>query len=60
MVNNMILMGDFNCVMDKEIDESKKTTVHSEFMLIMKKWFKENGMVDIWREQNKMTRDYTF
>lgn len=44
----------------KEIDRSKKTTAGSEFPLIVKKLFKDRELVGIWREENKLIRDYTF
>lgn len=57
---SLILMGDFNCILDKEGNKSKRTSVHSGFPQVLKKWLKEKEMVDIWREQNRSVSDYTF
>lgn len=56
----VIVMGDFNFVIDKNMDKSGKTTSHAEMPQGWKKCLTNQRLVDIWREHNKLIRDYTF
>lgn len=44
---NLILMGDFNAVVDRELDKSMRTAAHSVVLQIFKKWLRESEVIDV-------------
>lgn len=52
-------MGYFNSVIDENKDKSGKIASHSGMSKTLKKWLIHQQLVDTWRDQNKLIRDYT-
>lgn len=53
------MMGDFNAVLDVELDRSHKTStpgITATFLRYMKQF----QLIDVWRQANPDKRDYTF
>lgn len=57
--SNSIIIGDFNEVMDVDLDRS---TSHSGkgILKLLKEWLKENSVIDICQYCNQTKRYYTF
>lgn len=53
-------MGDFNSVISDNLDKSATSTSHSGMPKTLKKWLASQQLVDIWRDQNKLVRVYTY
>lgn len=61
--SNIIIGGDFNCLLNPAIDKNNKTpcnpstsNVRNKIFMLMEEW----GLMDIWRVRNPAKRDYTF
>lgn len=48
----LILIGDFNAVMEVSLDKSTQRSSHSVLLPVFKNWLKRNGVIDVWREYN--------
>lgn len=55
-----LLAGDFNCCFDANLDRSTFSMCNHNSSKALKLASSEVGLVDIWREFNPGTRDYTF
>lgn len=44
----LILMGDFNAVMEETMDKSVKSSTHSTMLQVFLKWLIRTGMIDVW------------
>lgn len=53
------MWGDFNIVMNSNLDTTNKNKNTNQVMRMVKRIFKENGIVDIWREFHPSKKDYT-
>ncbi len=59
--NSKIIAGDFNLVMDLDMDKKGGLPrTHFKSRDILKTYMEEVELVDIWREQNPDTRKYTW
>lgn len=58
---NIILGGDFNCIIDVSVDKlSQKTPVNSKSSEALKNIMHNLNLIDIWRLRNPDTRAYSF
>jgi exonuclease III len=55
-----ILTGDFNCVLDKEIDRYPSRNYDDTGGRELKTIMTKNNLIDIWREKNPSVKKYTF
>lgn len=55
-----LLAGDFNCCFDANLDRSTFSLCNHNSSKALKLASSEVGLVDIWRELNPGTRDYSF
>ena len=55
-----ILIGDFNCVLDKEIDRYSSRNYDDMGAKELKTIMTKNNLTDIWRENNPSVKQYTF
>lgn len=53
-------MGDFNSVMNEDLDKSQASTAHSSMPNNWNEWIKQWDAWVIWRDAYKMQKDYTF
>uniref|UniRef100_A0AAR2LN82 Endonuclease/exonuclease/phosphatase domain-containing protein n=1 Tax=Pygocentrus nattereri TaxID=42514 RepID=A0AAR2LN82_PYGNA len=53
-----IIPGDFNCCMDSNLDKSSMLTPNIDRTLSVAT--REAGLVDVWKEFNPTSKDYTF
>lgn len=54
---NLILMGDFNVVINIYMDESAENSTHSTIPQVFRNWLTRNGITDMWRVHNRSTRE---
>lgn len=47
---SLVLLGDFNSVMEENKDKSDKVSSHSGIPNVFLKWLLNQQMVDIWRD----------
>ena len=59
-MDNVIIGGDFNLVMDPDIFRNKSKTNNTKAYDIVKTFMSENQMIDIWRNNNPIDRRYTW
>lgn len=60
-VGELLLGGDFNCVMSPRIDRQPSSkTFLSQMSKVLKHYITELGLVDIWRSRFPRRRDFTF
>lgn len=57
---NVVLMGDFNAVMDQRLDKSKLGRLQSVIPDTFKIWLQEKGFVDAWHIWHQREQQYTF
>lgn len=55
-----LIAGDFNCVMDPMVDKSPPIAMRSKSSITLNGLCEEVGLLDIWRELNPISRNYTF
>uniref|UniRef100_A0AAR2IW08 Endonuclease/exonuclease/phosphatase domain-containing protein n=1 Tax=Pygocentrus nattereri TaxID=42514 RepID=A0AAR2IW08_PYGNA len=55
-----IIAGDFNCCMDSNLDKSSMLTSNPNASRTLSVSAREAGLVDVWREFNPTSKDYTF
>ena len=56
---NKIILGDFNCTMDKmERDGRNKTLYKCHFNYALSKLIVDNGLEDLWRRENPDSSDF--
>ena len=55
-----ILTGDFNCVLDKEIDRYPSRNYDDTGGKELKTIMTKNNLINIWREKNPSVKKYTF
>ena len=55
----LICGGDFNIVMNNNLDTTNKNKTINHASKMIKSVFSEFGIVDIWRELHPFKRDYT-
>ena len=53
----ILLCGDFNLVMDPEIDRSEKTRYKNKAYKIVEQIIEDNDLIDIWRVRNPDKKD---
>ena len=57
---NKIILGDFNCTMDKmERDDRNKTLYKCHFNYALSKLIVDNGLEDLWRRENPDSSEFT-
>ena len=57
---NKIILGDFNCTMDKmERDGRNKTLYKCHFNYALSKLIVDNGLEDLWRRENPDSSEFT-
>ena len=57
---NKIILGDFNCIMDKmERDDKNKTLYRFCFNYTLSKLIVENELEDLWRRENPYSFEFT-
>ena len=57
---NKIILGDFNCTMDKmEKDGRNKTLYKCHFNYALSKLIVDNGLEDLWRRENPDSSEFT-
>ena len=57
---NKIILGDFNCTMDKmERDGRNKTLYKCHFNYALSKLIVDNGLEDLWRRENPDFSEFT-
>ena len=57
---NKIILGDFNCTMDKmERDGRNKTLYKCHFNYALSKLIVDNGLEDLWRKENPDSSEFT-
>jgi hypothetical protein len=54
------LTGDFNCVLDKEIDRYPSRNYDDTGGKELKTIMTKNNLINIWRENNPSVKKYTF
>lgn len=59
-IGNMIIMGDFNAVMDTRLDKSNMGSTHSVIPQVFINWLVDKGFIDTWQSKHMKTWDYTF
>lgn len=57
---NMIFIGDFNGIIDPNIDKSATKMKEGKLPKSMFKILEEENMIDLWRLHNMTLREYTF
>ena len=57
---NLLVMGDFNAVMDPKKDTSKKHTKGNKFPKSTKQHLDHLFLTDVWRERNKEAKGFTY
>ena len=55
-----MIAGDFNCCMDSNLDKSSTTVSNPNASKTLRLASMDVGLVDVWRELNPTSRDYTF
>lgn len=55
----LLLLGDFNSVMNGELDKSDAAKMLAE-IIGWKTWLNDQYLTDIWRDRNKLRRDSTY
>ncbi|KAF7641888.1 hypothetical protein LDENG_00269250 [Lucifuga dentata] len=55
-----ILAGDFNCVLNDNLDRSSSVKSNMRSLRTLKNMCQDLGLVDIWRELHPAIKDYTF
>ena len=62
MEGHRIFAGDFNLVLDPEMDRKSNVTVksNSKSAEFLKEYMSENSIIDVWRERNPQSRYYTW
>lgn len=59
--HNIIIGGDFNCFLDPQMDRSSATTAPSlKSVPILNNLVKSLNLVDIWRHQHPLDKQYSF
>ena len=57
---NKIILGDFNCTMDKtERDGRNKTLCKCHFNYVLSKLIVDNGLEDLWTRKNPDSSEFT-
>lgn len=59
-LQNVIIGGDFNCVIDPIKDTRPSRTFKSKSAATLNNYFRNINMVDIWRHLNPYSREYSF
>ena len=57
---NIIIGGDFNCVLDNELDCKNRVPSHEKSVKILKQIIEDTDTVDIWRVRNPESRRFTW
>lgn len=60
LVDNMIIMGDFNAVLNRAMDKSSKGAATSEIPSSFQEWILNKGVIDCWWKEHLQERNYTF
>lgn len=60
LVDNIIIRGDFNAVLDSAVDTSSKGLVTLEIPSRFQKWMLNKGVLDCWWKEHPHERDYTY
>ena len=55
-----IIGGDFNLVLDPEVDRSVSIETHTNTMELLRTYMEENAIIDIWRIQNPNEKKFTW
>ena len=59
--DNKIIGGDYNLILDKELDSlGKKSNTHINALAMLKHIMKQESLIDIWREKNPNEKLYTW
>ena len=59
--DNRIIGGDFNLILNSEIDKkSNATTTNKKSQILINNWMEETELTDIWRFQHPDSRKYTW
>ena len=59
--HNRIIGGDFNLILNSEIDrKSNATTTNKKSQILINNWMEETELTDIWRFQHPDSRKYTW
>ena len=56
----LILGGDFNLVMDPQLDRNGSSANHKRALMVLNEYMERNNMCDIWRIRNATSRRYTW
>ena len=59
-VENKLIIGDFNLVMDVNLDRLESTTNNKKAWTILSEIIQEFYLADVWRLQNPNERRYTW
>lgn len=60
IIDNVVIMGDVNAVMDRQFDKSNVGYAYSAIPQKFKNWLVDKGFFNIWRIGHPQVRDYTF
>ena len=59
-IENLVIGGDFNFVLDNQLDAKNRNTSHPNSVKLIKELMNEGNLVDIWRVLNPTTEKYTW
>ena len=57
---NTIIGGDFNFVMDAELDRNKSSNNYEDSLLTLKEYMNKANLEDLWRVRNPTTKRFTW
>ena len=57
---NIVMGGDFNCVLDEKLDSINRGTSHPKTRMVINDLIEEFNLIDVWRMCNPLTKTYTW